>query len=90
LLVLGAQIQRLTFVLLFCALLLSEFGSEGDREFEMGDPTITIAAPPKLTLLFLPCHHRCTGDLAIIGKQVYSQHVDLAINDKQAYFGLCL
>jgi hypothetical protein len=59
-----AQIQRLRFVLLFCAFLLSVFRSDGHREFGMGDPTITVSPPPELTLLIFPCDHRCAAGLA--------------------------
>jgi hypothetical protein len=71
-------------------LLLSEFRFDDHEEFGMGDPTIIVAPPPELTLLFFPCHHRCVFDFDIIGKQVYSHRADLAINDKQAYSTFCL
>jgi hypothetical protein len=71
-------------------LLLSEFRSDNHQEFGMGDPTITVAPPPELTFLFLPCHYRRAADLAIIGKQVYSCRVDLDINEKQEYSDFCL
>jgi hypothetical protein len=90
LLVLGAQIQHLRFFLLLYALLMSEFRSDDHREFGMGDPTIIVAPLPDLTLMFFPCQYCFLVDIAIIGKQVYSRRVDLAINDNQSYSALCL